>query len=91
MPYRLGIGWLTIRSDYDVTPPKGVLVLDENRVFATAQNCNGTECAGGGVPWYQGDVPAEAGMLALRDRNHASVAWWSLCNEGGCGPATLLG
>ena len=74
----------------DITDRLGVLVLDENRVFATTGNCNGTECAHGSVPSYDGDVPAEAGRLALRDRNHASVAWWSLCNELGCGPATLL-
>ena len=74
----------------EITDRLGVLVLDENRVFATTSNCNGTECAHGSVPSYDGDVPGEAGRLALRDRNHPSVAWWSLCNEMGCGPATLL-
>eukprot|EP01047_Picozoa_sp_COSAG01_P043011 COSAG01_NODE_3793_length_5690_cov_6.048650_2_plen_134_part_00 len=37
-----------------------------------------------------GDVPDEVGKLALRDRSHASVIWYSLCNEAGCGPGTLL-
>ena len=23
--------------------------------------------------------------LVARDRNHASVVWWSFCNEAGCG------
>lgn len=26
----------------------------------------------------------------MRDRNHPSVAWYSLCNEAGCGNGTLL-
>jgi hypothetical protein len=29
----------------------------------------------GQVPYYQGDIPAEAALLARRDRLHASVAW----------------
>ena len=47
-------------------------------------------CSGGAVPLYAGDVSADTGKLALRDRNHASVVWYSLCNEDGCGPGTLL-
>ena len=35
-------------------------------------------------------IPAEVGKLALRDRNHASVVFFSLCNELGCTPGTLL-
>lgn len=46
--------------------------------------------ARGDVPVYAGDVAADTSKLALRDRNHASVAWYSLCNELGCGPGTLL-
>jgi hypothetical protein len=64
-----------------------VLVLDENRVLATLESC-GDGCED--VPPYGGDVVAEAGALALRDRTHASVAYYSICNEFGCGPASLL-
>lgn len=39
---------------------------------------------------YSGDPAADTGALAKRDRNHASVAWYSLCNEAGCGNGTLL-
>ena len=42
------------------------------------------------VPFYLGDIAAETGNLALRDRMHASVGWFSLCNEGGCTDGTLL-
>eukprot|EP00038_Savillea_parva_P030026 m.75023 g.75023 ORF g.75023 m.75023 type:complete len:1021 (+) comp8957_c0_seq1:151-3213(+) len=80
----------------DMADRLGILVLDENRVFATTDNCPGNfsdpngSCARGDVPVYTGSVPADVGRLALRDRNHPSVAWWSLCNEMGCGPGTLL-
>ena len=70
-----------------LTDRLGVLVLDENRVFATVENCEG-EC--NYVPSYAGSVPADMANLARRDRNHASVAFYSLCNELGCGPASLL-
>ena len=80
----------------DIADRLGVLVLDENRVFATTANCpadytdpNHT-CTHGYLPDDPGDVPDEVGKLALRDRNHASVIWYSLCNEAGCGPGTLL-
>jgi len=56
-------------------------------VFATLDNC-GESCED--VPPYGGDIVAEAGFLARRDRTHASVAYFSVCNEFGCGPATLL-
>jgi hypothetical protein len=71
----------------DITDRLGVLVLDENRVLATLDNC-GVGCED--VPPYGGDVAAEAGALAARDRTHASVAYFSICNEFGCGPASLL-
>ncbi len=80
----------------DIADRLGILVLDENRVFATTSNCPGdfndtkNTCSMGYVPMDLGDVPSEVGMLALRDRNHASVIWYSLCNEFGCGPGTLL-
>lgn len=70
----------------DITDRLGVLVLDENRVLSTVTNCVGCR----DVPIYEGDIGAEAGALALRDRTHASVAWYSLCNENGCTDGTLL-
>lgn len=33
---------------------------------------------------------SDMALLAQRDRNHASVAWYSLCNECGCGDGSLL-
>ena len=33
---------------------------------------------------------ADMALLAQRDRNHPSVAWYSLCNEAGCGDGSLL-
>ena len=72
----------------DLTDRLGVLVLDENRVLATDLNCQGTGCMN--VPAYAGDPAADMGALAKRDRNHPSVAWYSLCNEAGCGNGTLL-
>jgi len=63
----------------DLTDRLGVLVLDENRVLATGTNCQGPHCLN--VPAYSGDPAADMGYLAKRDRNHASVAWYSLCNE----------
>jgi hypothetical protein len=80
----------------DVADRLGVLVLDENRVFATTTNCpadynhRNRTCAHGYLPDDPGDIADEVGKLALRDRNHASVIWYSLCNEAGCGPGTLL-
>ena len=65
----------------DITDRLGVLVLDENRVLATAENCQGSGCRN--LPQYAGDPAADMGALALRDRNHASVAWYSACNEAG--------
>lgn len=70
----------------DITDRLGMLVLDENRVLATNSNCIGC----GSVPTYAGDPAADVGALALRDRNHASVTWYSLCNEMGCGDGSLL-
>ena len=72
----------------ELTDRLGVLVLDENRVLATVQNCEGKGCMN--VPAYSGDPAADMGALAKRDRNHPSVAWYSLCNEAGCGNGTLL-
>ena len=72
----------------DLTDRLGILVLDENRVLATDVNCQGSGCKD--VPAYDGDPAQDMGTLALRDRNHASVAWYSLCNEAGCGNGTLL-
>ena len=72
----------------EITDRLGVLVLDENRVLATDVNCQGSGCRN--VPAYDGDPVADMGNLAKRDRNHPSVAWYSLCNEAGCGNGTLL-
>jgi beta-galactosidase/beta-glucuronidase len=89
----------------DVTDRLGVLVLDENRVLSTTANCAVNPVTGESgcqsVPLYTSTatstrlpgfhgIPVETGLLALRDRTHASVAWYSLCNEGGCTDGTLL-
>eukprot|EP00040_Diaphanoeca_grandis_P027596 m.157324 g.157324 ORF g.157324 m.157324 type:complete len:1028 (+) comp31051_c0_seq1:83-3166(+) len=90
----------------DMTDRLGVVVLDENRVLATHDNCGADPVTGGAtcreVPAYKSTTPAsarygnfsgiaaEAGKLALRDRNHASVVFYSLCNELGCTDGTLL-
>ena len=70
----------------DIADRLGILVLDENRVLATQTNCEGC----GDVPSYWGNPALDVGALALRDRNHASVIWYSLCNEAGCGNGSLL-
>jgi len=54
--------------------------------LATNTNCYGC----GDVPSYAGNPVSDVGALALRDRNHASVIWYSLCNEAGCGNGSLL-
>ena len=72
----------------DIADRLGILVLDENRVLADTTNCNSSGCRD--VPYYAGDPAADMGNLALRDRNHASVTWYSLCNEAGCGDGTLM-
>ena len=79
----------------ELTDRLGIVVLDENRVLTTVQNCPADEEGNpsghcNAVPLYFGDIPAETGKLALRDRMHASVGWYSLCNEGGCTDGTLL-
>jgi beta-galactosidase/beta-glucuronidase len=61
----------------DLADRLGVLVLDENRVLASQENCVGLHCRN--VPTYAGDPAADMGALALRDRNHASVFAYSLC------------
>jgi hypothetical protein len=70
----------------DIADRLGILVLDENRVLATNTNCDG--CSN--VPSYAGNPANDVGALAKRDRNHASVIWYSLCNEAGCGNGSLL-
>ena len=66
----------------------GIVILDENRVLASQQDCVGLKCQN--VPSYLGDPVSDSGALALRDRNHASVFAYSLCNEAGCGDGSLL-
>jgi len=97
--YRLqqlrGAGMQALRSSHnpyepvllDLADRLGVVVLGENRVLATVGNCGGN-CKV--VPVYTGDPAADAGAMALRDRNHASILFWSLCNEAGCGDGGLL-
>ena len=72
----------------DIADRLGILVLDENRVLASQQDCVGLKCQN--VPSYLGDPAADVGALALRDRNHASIFAYSLCNEAGCGDGSLL-
>ncbi len=62
----------------------GIAVLDENRVFATQENCPG--CSN--VPTYAGNQVQDMADLVRRDRTHASVIWWSFCNEVGVGRRT---
>eukprot|EP01048_Picozoa_sp_COSAG05_P006408 COSAG05_NODE_414_length_10051_cov_120.012158_4_plen_605_part_00 len=91
-----GVGMNAWRSSHnppepvllDIADRLGILVLDENRVLATDVNCQGRDCKD--VPYYAGDPAVDMGNLAKRDRNHPSVAWYSLCNEAGCGNGTLL-
>lgn len=95
-----GVGGNAWRASHNPPEPQllfladrlGVLVLDEGRVFATISNVG--ECGAGGcrdLPVAPGADPvAEGALLARRDRLHASVAFFSVCNELGCGPATLL-
>lgn len=60
---------------------------NEFQVFATTANCpadyndRNRTCAHGYLPDDPGDVANEVGKLAVRDRAHASVIWYSLCNE----------
>jgi hypothetical protein len=42
------------------------------------------------VPNYEGDPAADVAALARRDRTHASIYAYSLCNEAGCGDGSLL-
>ncbi len=42
------------------------------------------------VPVYGGNPATDSGVPALRDRNHASITWDSLCNELGYGSETLI-
>ena len=97
-----GAGANTLRTSHnppssqllDLADRLGVVILDENRVLADLGNVRGgAECGPGGcrsLPFYAGDPVADAAALARRDRLHASVAFYSLCNELGCGPGTLL-
>jgi hypothetical protein len=56
--------------------------MDENRVYATQQNC--PKCRN--VPsWPYFGMEEAWRDLIERDRTHASVVWWSACNEAGCG------
>lgn len=59
----------------DMADRLGVIVLGENRNLANIENCAGN-CKV--VPFYDGDPAADAGAMALRDRNHASIIFWSL-------------
>jgi hypothetical protein len=81
-----GNGW---RTSHNAPEPAllaladrlGIVVLDENRIFATQTNCPGCP----DVPTYNGDQVQDFIDLIRRDRTHASIAFWSACNEAGCG------
>lgn len=80
-----GVGGNSLRTSHDpyaevmldIADRLGVLILDENRVLATLDNCVGPKCQR--VPAYAGDPAADVGALALRDRTHASIFAYSLC------------
>lgn len=99
-----GVGGNAYRSSHDPPSPAlldvadrlGVVVLDENRVLATAENVPYINSTWG---WRDlplsyngmgGDIARDAALLAARDHNHASVAFYSICNELGCGAGDLL-
>ena len=84
-----GVGGNAWRTSHNAPEPAllaltdrmGVVVMDENRVFATTVNCPG--CSN--VPVYAGDELQDMADMVSRDKLHASIMWWSFCNEAGCG------
>jgi len=81
-----GTAWRTSHNPpetflIDLADRLGVMLMDENRVFATNVNCPGCP----NVPSYAGNQVEDMIQLVRRDRTHPSVIWWSFCNEAGCG------
>ena len=64
----------------DATDRLGMLVWDENRVFGPTDSYDRPAPQEHALA----DVIADVQAMVLRDRNHPSVIWWSLCNEEGC-------
>lgn len=66
---------------YDLCDEYGIYVMDEANLE--------THGVGGllsNIPaWHNAFVQRAINMVE-RDKNHASVVWWSLGNESGCGP-----
>ena len=97
-----GVGGNAYRSSHnppaphllDVADRLGVVVLDENRILATTENAGPRNDTWGWrdlpISYTGGSIQRDAGMLAARDRLHASVAFFSICNELGCGGGGLL-
>lgn len=99
-----GVGGNAYRSSHNPPAPSlldiadrlGVIVLDENRVLATSENVPFRNDTWGwrdlpiSYSGMGGDVARDAALLAARDHNHASVAFYSICNELGCGAGDLL-
>ena len=91
--YSSSAGFLHSESDRCIDREKNIKALkDENRVLATIDNIGSAPTAAGwsSLPYYVGNPATDMGRLAERDRLHASVAFYSSCNEDGCGPGTLL-
>lgn len=67
---------------YDLCDSCGLYVIDEANIE--------THHAGGYLanrPLWAGSFLERVSRMAVRDRNHPSVIFWSLGNESGCGPA----
>ena len=80
-----GTGGNALRTSHNAPEPAllhiadrlGIVVMDENRVFATVVSCPGCPS----VPEYAGDPVQDMADLVSRDKLHPSVIWWSFCNE----------
>ena len=72
----------------DATDAAGMLVWDENRVYGPHDSYDRSQPTPGHQPGYENHsligVMDDVKAMILRDRNHPSVIWWSLCNEQGC-------
>ena len=60
----------------------------QNRVYGPHDNYDRSAHPAGKAAGYEphpiSEVIEDVKALILRDRNHPSVIWWSLCNEQGC-------
>ena len=72
----------------DATDNLGMLVWNENRMYGPHDSYDRSNPSPGHQPGYQNHslvgVMEDVKAMILRDRNHPSVIWWSLCNEQGC-------